>query len=94
MSQAHAVWNSRMLIDGRWLSTSETLENRNPANLPQLIGQTARGTPQDAAHAVEAAPCAFPGWRRTSRIKRGELFDRLAALIQRDLEKLAVVLAR
>ncbi|MBA4018147.1 MAG: aldehyde dehydrogenase [Pirellula sp.] len=83
-----------MLIDGRWLAVSETLENRNPANLSQLIGQTARGTAQDAAHAVEAARRAFPGWRRISRIKRGELFDRLAALIQRDLEKLAVVLAR
>lgn len=94
MSHAHAVWNSRMLIDGRWLAASETLENRNPANLSQLIGQTARGTAQDAAHAVEAARRAFPGWRRTSRIKRGELFDRLAALIQRDLEKLAVVLSR
>lgn len=94
MSQVHAVWNSRMLIDGRWLSTSETLDNRNPANLSELIGQTARGTAQDAAHAVEAARRAFPGWQRTSRIKRGELFDRLAALIQRDLDKLAVVLAR
>ncbi len=37
---------------------------------------------------------AFPAWRHTSRIRRGELFLNLANLIRRDTDALAAVLAR
>ncbi|MBX9681247.1 MAG: aldehyde dehydrogenase family protein [Gemmataceae bacterium] len=70
------------------------LENRNPAKFAEVIGTFPRGTADDANKAVSAARKAFPGWRRTSRIKRGELFIKLAELIRRDVDKLATTLSR
>ena len=87
-------WIGRQFINGDWREAAATLENRNPANFAEVLGLFPRGTAADAAAAVAAARKAFPAWRRTSRIKRGELFDRLAALIRRDVDKLAATLAR
>ncbi|MBL9083748.1 MAG: aldehyde dehydrogenase family protein [Planctomycetales bacterium] len=87
-------WTGRMLVDGRWIDGGEQLENRNPANFAEVLGMFPRGTAADADRAVHAARRAFPAWRRMSRIKRGELFDKLAALIQRDVDALAATLAR
>lgn len=84
----------RHLIDGRWVDAGERLENRNPARADEVIGLFPRGTAAQAAEAAEAARRAFPAWRRTSRIKRGELFIRLAALIERNIASLAAILSR
>jgi aldehyde dehydrogenase (NAD+) len=87
-------WAGRQLIDGRWQSAvGETLENRNPARIDEVIGLFPRGTEADVDLAVGAARRAFVPWRRTSRIQRGELFGRLANLIQRDVDRLAALLA-
>ncbi|MCE9605453.1 MAG: aldehyde dehydrogenase family protein [Planctomycetia bacterium] len=83
-----------MFVDGRWSNGNAMLENRNPARKEEVLGHFPRGTREDAAAAVAAARRAFPAWRRTSRIKRGEMFDRLATLIARDRESLAKTLAR
>ncbi len=88
------TWTGRQLIDGRWLDGGAMLENRNPAKIAEVIGTFPRGTADDAASAVLAARNAFPAWRRTSRIKRGELFIKLAELIRRDVAKLAETLSR
>src|SRR5262245_6824353 len=87
-------WTGRQLIDGKWLDGGAMLENRNPAKFAEVIGKFPRGTADDANKAVAAARKAFPGWRKTSRIKRGELFIKLAELIRRDVQKLAETLAR
>src|SRR5690348_7155932 len=90
-----ALWQGKQFIAGEWREPStDTFENRNPARFEQLLGVYPRGTAADADQAVAAARRAFGPWRRTSRIKRGELFDRLAHLIQRDVDSLAAVLAR
>lgn len=91
---AHTFWNGRTFIDGRWHAGDAMLENRNPARSGEVLGLFPRGTAKDAAAAVGAAKRAFPEWRRMSRIKRGELFDRLATLIARDRDALAAVLSR
>lgn len=88
------TWTGRQLIDGKWQGGAATLENRNPARFAEVLGEFPRGTADDANRAVAAARNAFPGWRRTSRIKRGELFIRLAELIRRDVDKLATTLSR
>jgi aldehyde dehydrogenase (NAD+) len=93
-SAASPQWIGRTYIAGQWSDGDELLENRNPAKFAQLIGRFPRGSNVDADRAVVAARRAFAGWRRISRIKRGELFDRLASLIQRDLQSLAETLAR
>lgn len=85
----------RQFIGGRWQTGErELLENRNPARFDDVLGLFPRGTPGDAAAAVEAAREAFPAWRRTSRIRRGELFLKLIDLIRTDIDTLAAVLAQ
>jgi aldehyde dehydrogenase (NAD+) len=85
----------RQFIGGRWQpGERELLENRNPARFDEVLGLFPRGTSADAAAAVEAAREAFPAWRRTSRIRRGDLFLKLIDLIRTDVETLAAVLAQ
>ncbi|MFW6125036.1 MAG: aldehyde dehydrogenase family protein [Pirellulales bacterium] len=81
-------------IGGRWRGEERTFESRNPAGVDQLLGTFPRSTASHVSEAVAAARKAFPAWRRTSRIQRGDLFDRLAQLVKRDLEELTELLAR
>jgi aldehyde dehydrogenase (NAD+) len=92
---AAPAWVGRHLVCGRELSAARaTFENRNPARVEEVLGVYPRGTAAEVDAAVQAARRAFADWRRTSRIKRGDLFDALAALVKRDLDELAAVLAR
>jgi len=89
------AWQGRQFIAGRWRTeTGDVFENINPANSGEVLGVYPRGTAADVAAAVVAARQAFDMWRRTSRIRRGELFMNLANLIRRDTDELAAVLAR
>src|SRR5207244_4405266 len=71
-----------------------TLESHNPAHWDEIIGVFPAGGAEEANQAVAAARAAFPGWRRTSRIHRADLFDNLAQLVKRDVDKLAELMAR
>lgn len=85
----------RHFIAGRWRAAGgSTFENINPAHTDLVLGTYPRGTADDVNEAVRAAREAFPAWRRTSRVKRGDLFDALAQLIKRDVDELAAVVAR
>jgi aldehyde dehydrogenase (NAD+) len=92
---ASELWSGQHFIAGRWQpATGERFDNFNPARTDEVLGHYPRGTAADVAAAVEAARTAFDSWRRTSRVKRGELFLKLATLIERDIDDLACVLAR
>lgn len=97
MAQAtlEGTWLGRHYVDGTWVeATGETFADVNPARIDQVLGMYPRGTVGDVDRAVASARKALAGWRRTSRIKRGDLFDNLAGLIKRDLDELAAVMAR
>jgi aldehyde dehydrogenase (NAD+) len=88
-------WQGRQFLGGSWHPASgEVFENVNPAHVGELLGVYPRGTSAEIDEAVRAARKAFPAWRHTSRIRRGELFLNLANLIRRDTDELAAVLAR
>jgi aldehyde dehydrogenase (NAD+) len=85
----------RHLIDGRWSSpTGDLFESRSPACQDEVIGVFPNGRAGEVEAAVAAARRAYPAWRRTSRIRRAELFDNLAQLIKRDTDSLAHLMAR
>ncbi len=87
--------SGRHFIDGRWLSPRGTLfESHNPAHEDEVIGVFPVATAEEVETAVAAARKAFPSWRRTSRIRRAELFDNLAQLIKRDTDSLAELMVR
>jgi aldehyde dehydrogenase (NAD+) len=66
------------------------IESINPyTQLP--IASIARGKLADVNAAVAAAKAAFGGWRDTSPQDRAKLLNRLADLIERDVEILAKI---
>lgn len=71
-----------------------SFQSHSPANRDEVIGVFPSGTPEVANQAVAAARQAFHPWRRMSRIHRAEHFDRLAQLIQREIDSLAKLMAR
>lgn len=82
-------------IAGRWVdSAAKSFESHNPARWDEIVGVFPLGTVEDANNAVAAARAAYPAWRRTSRIRRAELFDNLAQLVKRDTDALAQLMAR
>ncbi|MBL8830488.1 MAG: aldehyde dehydrogenase family protein [Planctomycetaceae bacterium] len=89
-------WTGHMLIDGHWRHAHDrpTFENRNPARFDELLGHYPCATEDDVDAAVGAARKAFASWRRLSRIKRGDLFGKLATLIESQVDDLARTLSR
>src|SRR5947208_7714704 len=80
----------RHLIAGRWPPASGgQFESHNPAHWDEVIGVFPNAGPKEAEQAVMAAREAYPGWRRTSRIRRAELFDNLAQIVKREQHRLA-----
>src|SRR5438093_9331514 len=85
----------RNLIAGRWTPASgDQFESHNPAHWDEVIGVFPNAGPKEAEQAVMAAREAYPGWRRTSRIRRAELFDNLAQIVKREQDRLAELMAR
>lgn len=95
MAVASTVWTGKHFVAGQWREAAGAqFENTNPARFAEVLGSYPRGGQADIDEAVSAAQEAFLPWRRTSRIKRGAMFLRLASLIDRDTDRLAEVLAR
>ncbi|HEX8142560.1 MAG TPA: aldehyde dehydrogenase family protein [Pyrinomonadaceae bacterium] len=86
----------RNFINGEWIeSTShKTVENRNPANTDDVLGEVRQATREEARRAVEAASGAFRDWRRTPAPARGRIVARAARLMEEDKENLAGLLTR
>jgi aldehyde dehydrogenase (NAD+) len=85
----------RNLMAGEWVALrGPRFPSHSPARTTEVIGEFPASTAADADAAVAAARKAFPEWRRTSRIRRAELFDNLAQLVKRDTDDLARLMAR
>jgi aldehyde dehydrogenase (NAD+) len=95
MSATQTPIAGRHLLAGRWLaSAAQAFASRNPARVDEVIGTFPVGDAKVAGDSVAAARAAYPEWRRTSRIRRAELFDNLAQLVKRDTDQLAELMAR
>jgi phenylacetaldehyde dehydrogenase len=89
-----ATMPRRMLIGGAWLdaSSGQTIETINPAT-GGTIARVARGAAVDVDRAVSAARAAFDSgsWQRTNAADRANLMWRLADLIERHGDELAMI---
>lgn len=83
-----------LVVDGKRLESrsGETFETMNPAT-GEVLARVAKGSSADVDLAVTAARRAFdlPAWRRMSGYERGNLLLRLADLIERNADDLAVL---
>jgi aldehyde dehydrogenase (NAD+) len=85
----------RHFVAGKWIAeAASSFASISPANRDETIGTFPSGTAELANQAVAAARGSFPSCRRMSRILRAEYFDKLAQLIQRDIDPLALLMAR
>src|SRR5712671_3446208 len=83
-------------IAGKWIksSSSKTVDNTNPANTDDVIGEAPLATRDEARSAVEAAAEAFRGWRSTPAPARGRIVAQAARLLEQNKEELAQSLTR
>lgn len=84
----------KMLIDGKWVNalSGKTFETINPAN-GQVLTRIAEGDRRDVDLAVKAARAAFETgpWPRMDARDRGRILARVAELIEKNLEELAIL---
>jgi len=77
-------------INGERVASSQTLKNTSPIDGSHL-GDFARGGASEVDLAVKAARSAFPGWRDLGPNGRGEILERLAKLVEENVETLAQI---
>src|SRR6476469_7164143 len=70
-------------IDGEWVesSTGETFENRNPADIRDVVGIFQKSAKADVDNAVEAARNAYAKWRLVPAPRRAEIVFRAAEML-------------
>ena len=83
-------------IAGRWVParSGRTMEDRNPADADDLLGEVARSDAADIADAVAAAKAAYPAWFATPMPKRGEVIRRVGGLLEDHKEDLSRLMTR
>jgi aldehyde dehydrogenase (NAD+) len=88
------VSQTKMLIDGKWVDaqSGRTFETINPAT-GDVIARVAEGEKPDVDRAVKAARKAFEKgpWRKMSARERGKTMNRLADLMEKNLDELAAL---
>lgn len=79
-------------INGLFVNGKNETYKTNPSNL-ETIGIFPSATEEEQRNALSAALNAFPSWKKTSRIKRADLFFNLAKLVERDQYQLAEIIS-
>jgi aldehyde dehydrogenase (NAD+) len=91
---APAIKETRLFINNDWVEASDgkTFDTYNPAT-GEVIAKVAHATAADVDRAVKAARAALERgpWGRMDAAERGRLMFRLADLIERSAEELAVL---
>jgi aldehyde dehydrogenase (NAD+) len=80
-------------INGEW-TTGATFENRNPADIDELVGLFVAGTEQDMAAATEAAQAALPAWAALPGPARGNYLFRVAEILESRFEQISAEMTR
>ena len=80
-------------IAGEWVD-GEAIDNINPSNTNDVVGQFARATAEDAKKAIAAARAAFPAWSRSGPAQRHAVLRKAADEITARKEELGRLLSR
>lgn len=90
MSTPH--WDN--YIGGTWTGSDRRMQNWNPSDLSDLIGESAAGDTQQVGAAVAAAKGAVSTWNALSIQTRSEILDRIGSEILARREELGALLSR
>jgi alpha-ketoglutaric semialdehyde dehydrogenase len=81
-------------INGEWVASARTFENRNPANTDEIVGLFAKGTPADVDAAAKAAEAALPGWASMPAPARGNILYKAAEILEKKFDQLGAEMTR
>ncbi|MDQ6706054.1 MAG: aldehyde dehydrogenase family protein, partial [Acidobacteriota bacterium] len=81
-------------IDGQWIETSKTFENRNPANTDEVVGLFAKGSAADIEAAAGAASAALPGWSSMPGPARGNILFKAAEILEHEFDQIGADMCR
>jgi acyl-CoA reductase-like NAD-dependent aldehyde dehydrogenase len=83
-------------IGGQWVPAraGRTMEDRNPADAADLLGEVARSDSDDVAAAVAAAKGAYAEWTATPMPRRGDRLLRIGLALEREKDALARLMTR
>jgi aldehyde dehydrogenase (NAD+) len=81
------------LIAGEWVG-KEGIDNINPSNTGDIVGQYARASKSDANAAIATAKAAFPAWSRSGILERHAILKKAADEILARKDELGRLLAR
>jgi aldehyde dehydrogenase (NAD+) len=81
-------------INGEWVSSPKTFENRNPANTNEIVGTFGKGTAADVIAAADAAQAAFPGWAGMPAPARGNILFKAADILEKKFDQLGAEMTR
>ena len=85
---AGSTLDTRHFIGGSRVESDSTFTNTSPID-GSFLGEIARGGESEIASAVAAAREAFPGWATTSPEDRAAILNRIADLVEQNLDLLA-----
>ncbi|MFD2705234.1 alpha-ketoglutaric semialdehyde dehydrogenase GucD [Salibacterium lacus] len=83
-------------INGGWVpsNTKESVTNRNPADLDDVVGSVQKSSAEDLEKAVAAASSAKRNWRKLSGAERGNYLYKAADIIESRKEDIAECMTR
>ncbi len=81
-------------IDGKWVSSPAQIQNINPSDTNDIIGDYARADKAQAEEAIAAASAASESWRRSNIQQRFDSLDAIGTEILARKEELGRLLAR
>ncbi|GAA6191877.1 aldehyde dehydrogenase family protein [Phaeobacter sp. NW0010-22] len=82
------------LVAGAWLDGLDAIENRNPADVSEVIGLYARASADHVDQAAQAARAALPDWAGCSPQVRSDLLEAVAQELLARKDEIGRVLAR
>jgi len=88
------VQNTGLYIDGRWKSGASAIENRNPSEISDLIGQYAQAGSDDLDEALSAARRAQPLWQAAGIQKRHDVLMAIGSELMARAGEIGRIVAR
>lgn len=81
-------------IAGEWVDSAEHIENRNPANIEELVGLHPKGRAADIEKAAAAAAEALPKWAAMPGPARGAILFKAADILEHQFDHLGAEMTR
>ena len=81
------------LVNGEWKSSSKDIAIYSPIN-QEYLGSVPAMSQEEVDQVMQAARAALPAWRALAPVERAAYLHQVAAILERDQEKIGTILAK